>query len=380
MSNPRKKRPAAPPAPTSTPAAPEDSPEFDLTFPDSSLQPPSAAAPRADGEIELDDYSQRSQSRMKIPDQRREKPMFEVAGQRSPQAADARDTRSALPQAEGRVEQIYQQPSEAEIAGYDPAREPAPQNRVASGDEVGELAAATAPANRAAGGRANLDDLDEFLANTANSAREDAPRRPRRPFSKLEWIYLGSGGAILLAMVIWLFSAVTAGTGEDVNRSQSAPDLPIEGSLVTVDEIQSGWRTRKETDRVARMEVFLPKPGEVMPALMPQVKFVISSESKAGYLRFIFRDSSGKPRGDTRVVRVEGGKLLSLDNGEIISSATAGTVYASNGLQDTGTFHAYASSDEPRWSVEVSESSAYDAKDRDWKLLAIFDIRSDLLE
>ena len=373
MSKPRKNRPDSPQA--QEPAA--DSPDFDLSFP---AAPQPSAPGGGDGELELEDVGERVQQRMKLPDHRRESPMFEVAGQ-VPRAADARDKVPA-PGFEGRMEQIWQEASEEEISTYDPAREPAaaaPEARSAKVDpDFDEPQPARVPSSQREKAQ-DLAELDEFLAKTADSSPAATAKRERRPYTKLEWICMGSGGAVLLGLLIWLFAAVTSGTGTDVRRSDPRPDLPLEGDLVTVEEVTSGWRARKYTDRVARMEVVLPQPGEVLPEVIPQVNFTISSGSKSCYLRFIFKDSLGTPRGDTRVVRVEGGKLMNMDGGEVISSATSGSVYSSNGLQDTVTFNSYASSKDARWSVEVSESANYDAKDKDWKILSLFDIRSSLL-
>lgn len=379
MSKPRKNRPDSPQAKVPV----TDSPDFDLSFPaapnqGTAPQPPPAAS--GDGELELEDAGERVPQRMKIPEQRRESPMFEVAGQ-VPRPADARDKAPAAG-FEGRVDQIWQAASEEEIESYDPVREPAlaPSTGKAPkhDPEFDEPQPARVPSTQREKTK-DLSELDEFLAKTADSSPEAATRKERRPFTKVEWICVGSGIALLLGLVFWLFNAATSGTGTDIHRSDARPDLPLEGDLITVDEITSGWRARKDTDRLARMEVVLPQPGEVLPGIIPQVNFTISGGSKSGYLRFIFKDSLGTARGDTRVVRVEGGKLVSLDNGEVISSATAGSVYSSNGLQDTSTFNTYASSEDARWSVEVSESASYDAKDKDWKFLSQFDIRSALL-
>jgi len=227
---------------------------------------------------------------------------------------------------------------------------------------------------------AGLDDLEEFIARTATAERTaDRPARVRRPLSLLEKISFGAGAGILLLLGIWLIRAVTSEAGEGVPATDPWPDVPMKGEHVTITEAASHWRKRGESDRVAQMEVILPVPGMQMPQIIPQVRFAIdSSASSDGYLRFIFKDSEGKPRGDTRVVHVKGGKLVDLGQGEIIKSESQGAVYCSYGLASIHAYNSYTGNNEPRWSVEVSESSAYDAKDKDWKVLGTFEVRDDL--
>ena len=349
---------------------------------------PSAPQPSPDAELELDDLIERSAPRPrppklpKLPDHRREQPLFEFAGQKEPRSADVREQNLA-PYFEGRMEQVWRPASETEISGFDPSRDsaPAPTAKKQSpyDAEFEELAQQLTTAARVEK-KADLSDLDEFLARTEEPTPPAESKKERRPYTMVERICLGIGAAAVLGLGIWLFSAATKGMGADVRRSTTVPDVPLEGELITVEEVSSGWRARTKSDRVARIEVFLPKPDEVMPAFIPQVNFTISGNSKAGYLRFMFKDSEGNARGDTRVVRVDNGKLVSLDNGEIISSPTSGSVYSSNGLQDTHNYHSYTSSTDPRWSVEVSESPSYDARDKDWKPLAHFDIRNAMLK
>ena len=184
---------------------------------------------------------------------------------------------------------------------------------------------------------------------------------------------------MLLSLAVWLIRAAASEANAVPNLVRPYAKVPMEGSLITVSAASSSWRHRTDKDRVAEMEVILPIPQHQMPELIPQVEFTLDSgASKNGYLRFIFRDSYGKPRGDTRVVQVENGALKDMGKGEIISSSTQGSVYCSEGMQNLHAYHSYEADDVPRWSVEVSESVNYGAADKDWKILGQFQIRNDL--
>jgi hypothetical protein len=338
----------------------------------------------AEGDISLDDYQEKNQARPRLPDQRRETPSREMGGgtaaaprDQAPEGSSAFETNSHTA--------AWKPASRDEIADYDlsapgdegltvepPVKQPAARKEVAR-EESAPQPAASRPL-------AELDDLDEFIARAANSIPQEKEEKVRRPYSLVEKVSLGVGCAILVGFGAWLLRSATSAANSDGKGSRTWPDLPMKGEVITVSEAASGWRKRAESDRVAQMEVLLPAPGLKMPEVIPQVTFTIDgSASKDGYLRFIFKDSDGRPRGDTRVIHVAGGKLADLGKGEIIKSATEATIYGSYGLLDSDSYYTYASSPDPRWSVEVAESPSYDADDKDWKVLDTFNVRNELV-
>ena len=345
----------------------------------------------ADSDLTLDDYQEKTQARPRLPDQRRDQPPAEMGGL----SAAAREAASPPPPApvehfESKIQPKAWKPAALdEIADYDlsvPDAEdltldrpkPAAKSEAKPAPKPEPKAAPAASKESTAG----LDDLEEFMARagTAGSTEAKAPK-VRRPLSLVEKVCLGVGGFAILGLCGWLIRAVTSESNGSGVVSEAWPDLPLKGEIVTVSGASSGWRKRAESDRVAQMEVILPEPGFKMPEIIPQVNFTIdSAESRDGYLRFIFKDSEGNPRGDTRVVHLAGGKLTDLGTGEIIKSGTEGTIYGSFGLPDTGSYYSYISSNDARWSVEVAESPTYQAADKDWKVLDTFDVRNDLVQ
>jgi hypothetical protein len=338
-----------------------------------------------DAEISLDDYEERHQQRPRLPDQRRERPTFEMGATQAPlvnQPASRESRGSEAFESNPEAERSWEPVSEDEIAAYDPVTGGAPPLHPEA-EELEAIAAARAEAPAAAVEppvAEGLDDLEEFIARTTSTGpATDAPARVKRPLTLVEKVSFGVGGVIILILAGWLIRAATSEAGEGRMVSDPLPDLPMKGSLITIAEAESNWRKRSDTDRVAQMEVTLPSPGLEMPDIIPQVSFAIDpEESRDGYLRFIFKDSDGRPRGDTRVVHVKGGKISDLGQGEIIRSGTEASVYGSYGLINIHAYHSYTGNNEPRWSVEVAESQAYDAKDKDWTVLGTFDVRNDL--
>ena len=263
-----------------------------------------------------------------------------------------------------------------EIAAFDPnaADSPLP--------ETSDVAAAPRTTPAEASSTPELDDLEEFIAKTATEGRvTEKVEKVRRPFTLLEKICSAVGAAVLVASAVWLITSATSEANGIKQASTPWPRLPIEGSLVTISDASTSWRKRAATDRVGQMEIILPVPGQFMPEIIPQVSFTIDgSKSTNGYLRFIFKDTTGKPQGDTRVIQVDGGKLKDLGKGEMIKGGTEGSIYCSYGLLNTATYRSYEGDDKPRWSVEVSESASYNADDKDWKILGTFNVRNHLAE
>jgi len=197
----------------------------------------------------------------------------------------------------------------------------------------------------------------------------------------VEKVSFGSGALVLLALAVWLIRAMASQANGVPDPSRPWPRLPMEGDLVTIKQAAANWRNRTDTDRVAQMEIIMPVPTHQTPDIIPQVQFTVDSKSgKKGFVRFIFRDSFGKPRGDTRVIQVENGKLADMGKGEIIKNSNEGSVYCSEGMQSLQALHSYEADTVSRWSVEMAESGEYGASDKDWKVLGTFDVRNELVK
>jgi hypothetical protein len=324
--------------------------------------------PGDDDDLSLDDIGERPQQRPRLPDQRAERQQFEGA---SPAPAGPETLTPEPPPAA--APRGWEPVPHEEIASYDPS---SPTGSTAPG-----TALPASPAKSSLQPTAGLDDLEEFIARTAGQRPPtDGSARKRSPFTLLEKVCTGAGFLVLVMLSVWLFRAVASEANGVPPASAPWPDTPMEGELITISEAAANWRPRTDTDRVAMMEVIMPSPGRQHPEFVPQVVFGIdSSASKSGFLRFIFRDSYGKPRGDTRVVQVENGKLRSMDQGEVIKGDTEGSVYCSEGMLSIHAYYSYKAEDVARWSVEVAESAAYGAADREWNVLGTFDIRDEMI-
>ena len=157
--------------------------------------------------------------------------------------------------------------------------------------------------------------------------------------------------------------------------SSAEPTLPLTGQVASLSAVDSGWRSRQPGDLVSTVDVTLPTPSRQQSALLPMVKFTTDpAATKTGFLRFIFLDPDGKISGDVRVVKVNGGVIEPLSSGAIASGPGTAIVYGSLGFMDRPGFIAYATGSNTRWSVEVSESADYNAKEEGWRKLETFDL------
>lgn len=161
--------------------------------------------------------------------------------------------------------------------------------------------------------------------------------------------------------------------GLDAHVVQSAPALPIKGALVGITEISTGWRPRLESDRVSSETQTITK-ALVFPAHLPMLKLKVSPETQNGFLRILFFNSEGKIAGDARVVKIVAGQLQATSTGEQILPDRECTVVASTGMQSPNHLTDYLAGSSSRWSVEISESSNYQAKGDEWKPLQTFAI------
>ena len=227
------------------------------------------------------------------------------------------------------------------------------------------------------------DSIDSLLSRPVISTTETSAGNDRRPpLSLKEKAALAVCALALAAAATWYTSTLIASRPKEARTpSRPWPELPISGDLVRITEGSAAWRHTRETDRVGRIEVPFPTPGERSPVIIPEVNFTIAPDGgKSGYLRFLFIDPDGRESGDVRVIRVTGGKLESMNRGEIIAGPDRGSVYASLGFLDEPSFFSYTAKPSRRWRVEIAESARYDAPDRDWKLLSVFDVRNTLLD
>lgn len=324
--------------------------------------------PGDDDEISLDEADERTQQRPRLPDQRREKKQFEMAAP----AVSARESEETRP-APSFGENELADPDEIET--YDPvALSQDPAGRRESNAPAETARVTMVPTE-------GLDDLEEFIARTVTQAPDEEKKKVRRPLTMIEKVCFGSGMLILLSLTVWLVRAVASESNGIGETSRPRPKLPMEGSLITIKEAAANWRFRNDKDRVAEMEVIMPIPGHQMPELIPQTTFTVDTGAgKTGFLRFIYRDSYGKPRGDTRVVHVDGGSLKDMGKSEVIKSSSEGAVYCSEGMQNLQAYHSYEADNVPRWSVEIAESANYGASDKDWKVLGTFNVRNELVK
>ena len=152
---------------------------------------------------------------------------------------------------------------------------------------------------------------------------------------------------------------------------KAKPSLPISGQLVQVSEISSGWRPRSEADRV-RPEMQAITKTSVFPSHLPMIKLKFAPETQNGFLRVLFFNSDGKIAGDARVIKIVQGRAEATSAGEEVTGDHECTVSGSAGLQSANHLTDYLAGGQVRWSVEISESSDYQAKGDEWKLLESF--------
>lgn len=218
--------------------------------------------------------------------------------------------------------------------------------------------------------RSDLQDgiADDFAGGTA--APDRLPANPLKPAGLM-------AAALVLISLLGSFIAILYlnRPASEFRDARPEPTVPLGGKIATLSAIESGWRSRQPGDLVSTVEVTLPTPSRQTPALLPMVRFTVdAAASKTGFLRFIFFDPDGKISGDVRVVKISGGTIDPLSSGATPAGPGTASVYGSLGFMDRPGFVAYATGDAARWSVEVSESADYNAKQEGWTKLDIFDL------
>ena len=201
-----------------------------------------------------------------------------------------------------------------------------------------------------------------------------------RPRPQANWSRTGLWVAItLLGGVLALFFGILYVNRPDgeIRNARPLPTVPLVGRVAVLSAINSGWRTRQSRDLVSMVDIVLPSPSRQPPDLVPEVRITIDpAASRGGFLRFIFLDPDGKISGDVRVVKVSGAVLEPLSSGAHITVPGSAAIYGSLGFMDRPAYVAYATGSSSRWSVEVSESADYNAREEGWTKLDTFDIRN----
>ncbi len=184
-------------------------------------------------------------------------------------------------------------------------------------------------------------------------------------------------GALILVGLLAIFGGVLYANRPASNEgaARTAPRLPLNGQLISISGISTGWRTRAPGDLVSAVEIALPAPSRQQPNFLPDLQITLdTAATKTGYLRVIFLDLQGKISGDVRVIKFSGSTIEPLNSGAKITGPGTATIYGSAGFMDRSSFMSYAGSEGPRWSVEISESSDYNAKEAAWNPLDHFEI------
>lgn len=245
--------------------------------------------------------------------------------------------------------------------------------------------AASAPP--AAGSGTSGEPADTPDANAGETGQQsdeqgDPPAKSetvRRALTRRDFATIAGVAAVLLIAAAGFVRALILGKPYSPPPPASVlPDLPMKGELVTLTGVETGWRPRKETDRVSLMEVILPSPTQVYPGLLPVIRVKIDpSASSSGFLKFIIRDDEQRITGDVRILGFSGGRFTGEGAGE---SPDTGSVYGTTGMFDRIAYFTYTASDRQRWYVEVSESSSQNAKEQEWRTLGTFEIRNRLFD
>ncbi|MDB6134971.1 MAG: hypothetical protein JWM59_3214 [Verrucomicrobiales bacterium] len=270
--------------------------------------------------------------------------------------------------------------------------EPQPDSLPSQGPVAPSRAAARDPAAARQEGKKNEEEVEEM--RPARPRREaEAPPEVTAPAptpaagtsasrswwhtSKTEKLGIAAVLAVMLIMAGIFSSSLYAGRPASADSSaQAVPSLPMKGNVATITKIDTLWRPTKTSDRVSMVDTLLPEVSRYPSALLPEVKFSIDpGASKTGFLRFLFLDSDGQITGDVLVLKVNQGKLESVNSGAEVASPTDGVLYCSLGFLDKASYMSYALSGLRRWSVEISESTDYSAREEGWKRLGLFEVR-----
>ena len=216
---------------------------------------------------------------------------------------------------------------------------------------------------------------EEFDESPAPRRRnEELPSVQKAPSEKLDKI--GKIAALILVPLIFvgiIYTILKKQPVSEVTSVKHKPSLPIEGKLIKIEDITTGWRDRTEDERVSAEAQLITK-ATVYPNKLPELRLKFTPTSANSFLRILFYNSDGKIAGDPRVIKVVNGKVQATGQGDRVIGDKECAVAASTGLQTNMHLRDYFAGDQRRWSVEISESNDYQAKGDEWKLLDTFAI------
>jgi hypothetical protein len=221
------------------------------------------------------------------------------------------------------------------------------------------------------------DQLSEFDTTgerlpSSRRAQEKQPIGAPRVEGKYERIWKIATWVLLVVLFSAVFYTIfKRQPGGAVASLKQAPDVPLQGKLLEITEIQSGWRVRGEGDRVSSEQQLITKET-VYPTQLPVVNLKLKPSSANAFLRILFISSDGKIAGDPRVVKVVNGKIQASGTGDTAVSELEASVVASTGLLTQRHLSDYFAGNQRRWSIEISESDNYQAKGDEWLLLETF--------
>ena len=218
----------------------------------------------------------------------------------------------------------------------------------------------------------NDAETETATRKSRRRAAQELPSVQRAANPRLELIGKIAVWGLLPLIFIGVFYTILKNRPTSEARIFKAkPSLPIKGQLVQVTEITAGWRGRTDEDRVSPEVQDITKAA-VFPSHLPVLKLKIAPESQNGFLRVLFFNSAGRIAGDARVLKIVQGRVEATSAGEKVTGDGECMVSGSTGLQSPHHLMDYFAGGQVRWSVEISESSDYQARGDDWKLLESF--------
>lgn len=218
----------------------------------------------------------------------------------------------------------------------------------------------------------NDAETETAARKSRRRAAQELPSVQRAANPRLDLIGKIAVWGLLPLIFIGVFYTILKNRPTSEARTFKAkPSLPIKGQLVQVTEVTAGWRARTDEDRVSPEVQDITKAA-VFPSHLPVLKLKIAPESQNGFLRVLFFNSAGKIAGDARVLKIVQGRVEATSAGEKVTGDGECKVSGSTGLQSPHHLMDYLAGGQVRWSVEISESSDYQAKGDEWKVLESF--------
>ena len=261
------------------------------------------------------------------------------------------------------------------------APKPTPEPEPEESQESPAAPVASLEATGLGGDKKDSVDEGESVPRRRNRREEAALPSVQRPANQtLDRI--GRLAALILVPLLFVavfFTILKKRPIAEQSAAKVGPSLPISGKLVQISQATTGWRDRTESDRVSP-EMQLLTRATVYPSQLPELQLKLTPSSPNAFLRVLFIDSDGEIAGDPKIIKVLDGKIQPTGtSGDKIINDTECAVAASTGLQTDRHLEDYLRSSRSRWSVKISESNNYQAKDDDWKLLDTFAIADNRL-